>query len=123
MARTASHEPWTIEAIRRLGMTTEVETAAAILGIGRTNAYEVARWPIPRHDPPDRPPLRRPDASHPRPPWGITRAQNVSWSASVEGRELRFRGGQAALRYSLMTPPRTRFRRTGASIAMTTLGS
>ena len=43
--------------------------------------------------------------------------------SSVEGRELRFHGGQAALRYSLMTPPTTRFRRTGASIAMTTLGS
>ena len=51
------------------------------------------------------------------------RATLVPCQISVEGRELRFRGGQAALRYSLMTPPRTRFRRTGASIAMTTLGS
>ena len=44
--------------------------------------------------------------------------------SSVEGRELHFRGcGQAARRYSLMTPPRTRRRRTGASIATTTPGS
>jgi transposase len=42
----------------------------------------------------------------------------------VGGRELVFRGSaQAARRYSLMTPPRTRRRRTGASIAITTPGS
>ncbi|MGC5054564.1 helix-turn-helix domain-containing protein [Micromonospora sp. DT48] len=34
---------WTIEAVRDLGVTTDVETAAAILGIGRTKAYALAR--------------------------------------------------------------------------------
>jgi len=34
---------WTVEAVRALGMTTNVETAAAILGIGRTKAYQMAR--------------------------------------------------------------------------------
>jgi len=34
---------WTVEAIRSLGATTDVETAAAILGIGRTKAYELAK--------------------------------------------------------------------------------
>ncbi|MBC9005735.1 helix-turn-helix domain-containing protein [Micromonospora aurantiaca] len=34
---------WTIEAVRELGVTTDVETAAAILGIGRTTAYALAR--------------------------------------------------------------------------------
>jgi hypothetical protein len=34
---------WTPEAVRVLGMTTGIETAAAILGIGRTKAYELAR--------------------------------------------------------------------------------
>jgi hypothetical protein len=34
---------WTIEAIRALGATTDVKTAGAILGIGRTKAYELAR--------------------------------------------------------------------------------
>ncbi|MET8045872.1 helix-turn-helix domain-containing protein [Micromonospora sp. NPDC005215] len=34
---------WTIDAVRDLGITTNVETAAAILGIGRTKAYELAK--------------------------------------------------------------------------------
>ncbi|WP_213456585.1 helix-turn-helix domain-containing protein [Rhizomonospora bruguierae] len=34
---------WTQEAVWALGMTTDIETAAAILGIGRTKAYELAR--------------------------------------------------------------------------------
>jgi hypothetical protein len=34
---------WTAEAIWSLGMTTDVETAGAILGIGRTKAYELAK--------------------------------------------------------------------------------
>jgi excisionase family DNA binding protein len=34
---------WTPEAVRHLGLTTDVVTAAAILGIGRTKAYELAR--------------------------------------------------------------------------------
>ena len=41
---------WTIEAIRALGATTDVRTAGAILGIGRTKAYEMARdgnFPVP----------------------------------------------------------------------------
>ncbi len=41
---------WTIEAIRALGATTDVETAGAILGVGRTKAYEMPReanFPVP----------------------------------------------------------------------------
>lgn len=34
---------WTEQAVRDLGMTTDVETAGAILGIGRTKAYELAK--------------------------------------------------------------------------------
>jgi hypothetical protein len=34
---------WTEQAVRGLGMTTDVETAGAILGIGRTKAYELAQ--------------------------------------------------------------------------------
>jgi hypothetical protein len=40
----ASSQPvWTVEAVRRLGLTTDIETAGSILGIGRTKAYELAR--------------------------------------------------------------------------------
>lgn len=34
---------WTVEAVRDLGVTTDVETAGAVLGIGRTKAYELAK--------------------------------------------------------------------------------
>ena len=34
---------WTSEAIRQLGMTTDIATAGAILGIGRSKAYELAK--------------------------------------------------------------------------------
>jgi len=34
---------WTIEAVRRLGLTTTIESAASILGIGRTKAYALAK--------------------------------------------------------------------------------
>ena len=34
---------WTIEAVRGLGTTTNIETAGSVLGIGRTKAYELAR--------------------------------------------------------------------------------
>jgi hypothetical protein len=36
-------QPWTVEAVRNLGMTTDVETAAAILGIGRTLAFDLIK--------------------------------------------------------------------------------
>ncbi|WP_433392921.1 helix-turn-helix domain-containing protein [Micromonospora sp. KLBMP9576] len=39
----ALNQVWTIETVRELGVTTDVETAGAILGIGRTKAYELAR--------------------------------------------------------------------------------
>ncbi|WP_101409302.1 helix-turn-helix domain-containing protein [Micromonospora sp. NBC_01740] len=39
----ALNQVWTIEAVRELGVTTDVETAGAILGIGRTKAYELAK--------------------------------------------------------------------------------
>ena len=34
---------WTQDAVRALGMTTDVEIAGEILGIGRTKAYELAK--------------------------------------------------------------------------------
>jgi hypothetical protein len=34
---------WTIDAVRSLGATIDVETAGAILGIGRSKAYELAK--------------------------------------------------------------------------------
>ena len=42
-APSASVGVWTIEAVRRLGMTTDVPTAAQILGIGRTLAFHLVR--------------------------------------------------------------------------------
>jgi Helix-turn-helix domain len=41
---------WTVEAVRALGTTTDVATAASILGFGRTKAYELAKnnqFPVP----------------------------------------------------------------------------
>jgi hypothetical protein len=45
MASAADHpaSAWTSEAIRQLGLTTDVATAGAVLGIGRTKAYELAK--------------------------------------------------------------------------------
>jgi hypothetical protein len=34
---------WTPEAVRRLGMTTDLETAASVLGIGRTLAFDLVK--------------------------------------------------------------------------------
>lgn len=34
---------WTPEAVRALGVTTDLATGASVLGIGRTQAYELAR--------------------------------------------------------------------------------
>jgi hypothetical protein len=34
---------WTIDAIRGLGSTTDIETAGAILGIGRSKSYQLAK--------------------------------------------------------------------------------
>jgi excisionase family DNA binding protein len=34
---------WTVAQVRELGMATDVETAASVLGIGRTTAYTLAR--------------------------------------------------------------------------------
>ena len=44
-----SEQIWTPEVVRRLGMTTDIDTAAAILGIGRTLAFDLAkadRFPV-----------------------------------------------------------------------------
>lgn len=41
--RSPKHRTWTPEEVRALGMTTDLETAAAIIGIGRTLAYDLAR--------------------------------------------------------------------------------
>ncbi|MBX7268957.1 helix-turn-helix domain-containing protein [Micromonospora sp. Llam7] len=42
-ATTPQSQVWTEHAVRALGMTTDVETAGEILGIGRTKAYELAK--------------------------------------------------------------------------------
>lgn len=34
---------WTVEDVRNLGLTTDLETAGSILGIGRSKSYEMAR--------------------------------------------------------------------------------
>ncbi len=34
---------WTIDAVRGLGSTTDVETAGAIFGIGRSKSYQLAK--------------------------------------------------------------------------------
>ncbi len=39
----ATPRVWTPEIVRQLGMTTDVATAGAILGIGRSKAYELAK--------------------------------------------------------------------------------
>jgi len=50
-SRSSKHQRvWTIEAIRALGAITNVQTAGAILGVGRTKAYEMVRegnFPVP----------------------------------------------------------------------------
>ncbi|SCF45275.1 hypothetical protein GA0070215_13332 [Micromonospora marina] len=38
-----SRDVWTMEAVRALGTTTDVETAGSVLGIGRTKAYALAK--------------------------------------------------------------------------------
>ncbi|TDC38720.1 helix-turn-helix domain-containing protein [Micromonospora sp. KC213] len=40
---TTTDNPWTIDAVRDLGVTTDVGTAGAILGIGRSKAYALAK--------------------------------------------------------------------------------
>ena len=40
---TTTTKAWTPETVRQLGLTTDVATAGAILGIGRTKAYELAK--------------------------------------------------------------------------------
>ena len=61
----AGRRTWTVDDVRGLGMTTDLETAAEIIGIGRTLAYELARDErVPRQAAPPRTARRRP---HPRP--------------------------------------------------------
>jgi len=43
MAAPSLKRSWTPEEVRSLGATTDVETAALILGIGRTLAYDLVR--------------------------------------------------------------------------------
>jgi hypothetical protein len=43
MTTTTNRPAWTIGGIHGLGVTTDVETAGAILGIGRTKSYELAK--------------------------------------------------------------------------------
>ena len=38
-----SAKVWTIDAVRSLGATTDIQTAGAILGIGRSKSYELAK--------------------------------------------------------------------------------
>jgi hypothetical protein len=46
VATSAGRSPrrvWTVDAVRELGLTTGVETAGEIIGIGRSKAYEMAK--------------------------------------------------------------------------------
>ncbi|WP_080671579.1 DNA-binding protein [Salinispora cortesiana] len=43
MSKDGTNEPWTIESVRALGVTTDVATAGSILGIGRSKAYTLAQ--------------------------------------------------------------------------------
>jgi predicted DNA-binding transcriptional regulator AlpA len=46
----ATSAAWSVDAVRALGTTTDILTAAAVLGIGRTTAYQLARdgqFPVP----------------------------------------------------------------------------
>jgi hypothetical protein len=43
-------QPWSVEQIRALGAITDIVTAGAVLGIGRTTAYRLVRsgqFPVP----------------------------------------------------------------------------
>ena len=42
-AQPPSTKSWTIDDVRNLGATTDIETAGAILGIGRSKSYELAK--------------------------------------------------------------------------------
>ncbi len=39
----STNQTWTLEAVRGLGLTTDVETAGSILGIGRSKAYALVK--------------------------------------------------------------------------------
>ncbi|MFI0797025.1 DNA-binding protein [Micromonospora rubida] len=41
--KVSRREVWTVERVQSLGLVTDVVTAGAVLGIGRTKAYELAR--------------------------------------------------------------------------------
>lgn len=41
--QAGSQRAWTREKILGLGMTTDIETAAEIIGIGRSKAYQLAK--------------------------------------------------------------------------------
>lgn len=43
LSNAADDEVWTVERVKALGVMTNVETAAQILGIGRTVAYRLAK--------------------------------------------------------------------------------
>ncbi|MGX7670393.1 helix-turn-helix domain-containing protein [Plantactinospora sp. DSM 117369] len=48
--KARSRRVWTVSDVRALGTVTDVVTAASILGIGRTKAYELAQeghFPVP----------------------------------------------------------------------------
>ncbi len=47
---TTAQTRWTVEDVRALGLTTDIETAGLILGIGRSRAYTLAKsgeFPVP----------------------------------------------------------------------------
>lgn len=42
-SQNTAESVWTIDTVRNLGATIDVETAGAILGIGRSKSYELAK--------------------------------------------------------------------------------
>ena len=62
---TTDRGTWTAEAVRELGLTTDIETAGAVLGIGRSKAYALAKaGKFPVRDHPRRTRLHRPRTRH-----------------------------------------------------------
>ena len=41
--KSRRHRVWTVDAVRALGVTTDLATAGEILGVGLAKAYEMAR--------------------------------------------------------------------------------
>lgn len=90
---------WTTDEIRELGTTTDVETAGAILGVGRTLAYRLAQkdeFPVP---------LLRPGNRLVVPVAGLLRALGIELAARLAWRVDRDRTAADIVTYIDGAPP------------------